>query len=479
MQRFNLIAVLGIGIGLSHCGKETQGLLKTQDDIEYSYLRLSKDLLNHPDFPRSEFIADHFRSSQFAIGYLPSHLTASVLNSSQGAAVELDAKAWATQRMDPDTLAPLFDPAYNDRTADEPPYSYHNYNALRQALFFLRDQAPDLASVASAGQSEEGRDLLYVRLSSQKKPASVKPRVLLVGNMHGDETVGREFLLYTAQSLVKRYQNEARVRDLLDHMDIFILPSMNPDGFERGRRFNKKGIDLNRDFPDFTSDPDESATGRASETQALMRLHNEFNFVLSLNFHGGEVCFNLPWDTQPNTKHTERFSDDQLLQALARNYADLNPTMQSNSGGSFSRGVTYGYEWYEVDGGLQDWSIHYHQGTHATVELSFTKYPRPEALRTFFNENSQSLLQYLDSALFGIHLKISTADQRSVPTTITFSQGEFSRTMTFTESLVHKTTLRGTYKVIIRAEGYQEEVLQLESSRFKGDFSAVILKPQI
>jgi hypothetical protein len=207
-----------------------------------------------------------------------------------------------------------------------------------------------------------------------------------------------------------------------------------------------------------------------------MRLHAEFSFAMSLNFHGGEVCFNLPWDTKPNRVPSERFSDNPLLQNLARGYASLNRTMGGNSGGSFDRGVTYGYEWYEVDGGLQDWSIHYHQGTHATVELSFTKYPRPEALRSFFSENSEALTQYLEQSLIGIHLKVETEDQREVPITATFARGSYSRTMTFTEPYIHKTMLPGSYQVTVHAEGYQDEVSEVFASPFRGEYQTLKLK---
>ena len=54
-----------------------------------------------------------------------------------------------------------------------------------------------------------------------------------VGNMHGDETVGRQVLIYLAQYLVNEYDSgNPRVTRLLDTTDIYILPTMNPDGYE-------------------------------------------------------------------------------------------------------------------------------------------------------------------------------------------------------------------------------------------------------
>jgi hypothetical protein len=63
----------------------------------------------------------------------------------------------------------------------------------------------------------------------------LKPRVKLIGNMHGNEPVGRELLVHLANYLPKMAEEgDERAKRILDTTDLYILPTMNPDGFKRG-----------------------------------------------------------------------------------------------------------------------------------------------------------------------------------------------------------------------------------------------------
>ena len=60
--------------------------------------------------------------------------------------------------------------------------------------------------------------------------------IKLIANMHGNEAVGREVLLALARYLLENYEQDPRVRAIVDTTDIHILPSLNPDGFEQSTK---------------------------------------------------------------------------------------------------------------------------------------------------------------------------------------------------------------------------------------------------
>ena len=160
---------------------------------------------------------------------------------------------------------------------------YHNYNELTDFLNSIASTYPNITSLESIGQSVQGRELWVIRITDNPMIDEPEPQFKYIANMHGDETPGRELSLYLIEWLCENYNVDNRATDLVNNTDIFIMPSMNPDGFENGSRYNANGVDLNRDFPDQFSDPNNVINGRQPETTAIMEWNSDHNFTLSAN----------------------------------------------------------------------------------------------------------------------------------------------------------------------------------------------------
>jgi predicted deacylase len=76
------------------------------------------------------------------------------------------------------------------------------------------------------GRSEEGRPIVALRAGDPQGT-----RVLVFGCIHGTECAG----IAVARALERAHA----------HVDLWIVPDLNPDGYARGTRQNGRGVDLN------------------------------------------------------------------------------------------------------------------------------------------------------------------------------------------------------------------------------------------
>jgi hypothetical protein len=125
------------------------------------------------------------------------------------------------------------------------------------------------------GHSVQGRPIVAYHLGEQR--AGV-PTVVLISSMHGNEAAPRQLL----RALV----DGEPVREL----DLWVVPSYNPDGLAAGSRRNAHGVDLNRNYPRNWADLDgnyESGPrpGSEPETKAMMTFLRRVEPDHVLSFH--------------------------------------------------------------------------------------------------------------------------------------------------------------------------------------------------
>lgn len=117
----------------------------------------------------------------------------------------------------------------------EKPY-YHNYDELTNLFKQFQTENPDMVKLHSVGKSVKNRELWALEISSNVNNRSLlTPMFKYVANMHGDESVGRQLTIYLAEYLIHNYGKVDRITKLVDSTDIYLMPSMNPDGYENSQ----------------------------------------------------------------------------------------------------------------------------------------------------------------------------------------------------------------------------------------------------
>lgn len=290
-----------------------------------------------------------------------------------------------------------------ERFSDTNMGRYHTHEEMEQLFGRLQQEYPFLMEKFSIGSSVEGRSLIGARITGPGNKEG-RPQFKYIGNMHGDETVGREILINLVEHLTTNYREDEDIRRIVDTTIIYILPSMNPDGFHRVRRGNSRGYDLNRNFPDQYR---ISNSHRQPEVQAMMNWSLSNNFVLSANLHGGDLCANYPYDGNARmiSGQSNPTPDDNLFKELALAYSKAHGRMYRSS--SFPRGITNGAHWYVLYGGMQDWNYLNTNDMEITLELSHRKRPYSNRLDGFWAENKPALLEYIKKVHTGAKGKVT------------------------------------------------------------------------
>ena len=336
---------------------------------------------------------------------------------------------------------------------DNPMAEYHTYEELTAELKSIASAHPTLCRLDSIGASIEGRGLWFMKISDNVDLEEDEPEFKYISTMHGDEPVGTELCLYLIEYLMDNYESDTLATFLVDETEIWIMPLMNPDGNAAHERYNANGVDLNRNFPDFVDDPVNDTTGREPETQLIMLWEEPQTSILSANFHTGALVVNYPYDCT-----WDYCPDDTLFHHVSLTYSITNPPMWSSP--SFENGVTRGVEWYLVYGGMQDWNYYWMGCNEVTIELSNTKWPDASTLPDYWDDNRESMLNYMARVHDGVRGLVTDANTE-LPLEATVEVAGIDHEV-YTDADVgdyHRMLLPGTYSLTFSAAGHTPQTV--------------------
>jgi hypothetical protein len=191
---------------------------------------------------------------------------------------------------------------------------YFSYKETMQFLEKSSQDYPDLIKVESIGDTWEGRPIMLATISLDVKNAHKKPAMLYTGTIHAREWIGIELANTFIKYIIDNYQFNPKLLEALTRNTLYIVPCLNPDGFEYSRthfsfwRKNRRnngdgtyGVDLNRNFGSrFKARSDTTSTtysGPSAFSEPETRSIRDFvsdhkNITIALDYHSqGNVFF--------------------------------------------------------------------------------------------------------------------------------------------------------------------------------------------
>ncbi|WP_053205874.1 M14 family metallopeptidase [Jiangella muralis] len=227
--------------------------------------------------------------------------------------------------------------------------SWDEDGGLRDQLYDLAKDNPQIAKLVVLGETYEGREIIALKLTQGARGIAdgTRPAVLYSSLQHAREWISGEVNRRLLDDLVDGWRaNDREVRSLLRRNEYWFVLVANPDGyqytFDNERLWRKNlrdndgdgtttaldGVDPNRNYPEhFQYDEEGSSSlissdtyrgpeaGSEPETQAMLALYDRVDFAFHVNWHSAGEWLLYPEGWQTGTPS----GDDPIYYALSGN----------------------------------------------------------------------------------------------------------------------------------------------------------------
>lgn len=77
----------------------------------------------------------------------------------------------------------------------------------------------------------ENNSIYWVKISDQPETDESEPEVLYTGLHHARELISVSQTIYYMWYLLENYNKDPRIKQTIDHTELYFVPVMNPDGY--------------------------------------------------------------------------------------------------------------------------------------------------------------------------------------------------------------------------------------------------------
>lgn len=212
--------------------------------------------------------------------------------------------------------------------------SHFTFQEMQNELDEMRALYPNLINIKSSiGTTDQGRSIFMVRISDNADTDENEPEVFLNGVHHAREPISMSQLIFFMWHVLENYDTDKELQTLVNSTEMYIVPCVNPDGYEYNRSTNPTGggmwrknrhlnsdgtfgVDNNRNYSfdwggigasAITSNETYRGTRAFSEAEniAIKNFTISRHFVSALNTHSyGNYCL-YPYSSQAVNTNTE------------------------------------------------------------------------------------------------------------------------------------------------------------------------------
>uniref|UniRef100_A0A672FE45 Carboxypeptidase X, M14 family member 2 n=1 Tax=Salarias fasciatus TaxID=181472 RepID=A0A672FE45_SALFA len=359
----------------------------------------------------------------------------------------------------------------------------------------VNDMCPNITRIYNIGKSHSGLKLYAIEISDNPGEHEVgEPEFRYTAGSHGNEVLGRELLLLLMQFMCLEYlSGNQRIRHLVEETRIHLLPSVNPDGYEKAfegselsgwslGRWSNDGIDIHHNFPDLNSILWEAEAKKwpprkmlnhhsdsvkwivALETRALIAWMEKMPFVLGGNLQGGELVVTFPYDrtrSQWVAREQTPTPDDHVFRWLAFSYAsthrlmtDANRRVCHTEDFAKEDGTINGASWHTAAGSMNDFSYLHTNCFELSMYVGCDKFPHESELPEEWENNRESLLVFMEQVHRGIKGVVRDLQGRGIANATISVEGISHDIRTAVDGDYWRLLNPGEYRVTARAEGY-------------------------
>jgi len=216
-------------------------------------------------------------------------------------------------------------------------FVYHNYTEMESGLNSLDLKYPNLIDIHTAQDlyslpdCRDGYKIWVVRITNENI-AAPKPELLYVGGHHGDEAISIEVPFYLIKWLLENYNTDNNVKHIVDTREIYVIPVLNPYGWENDIRFDGDNEDVNRDYPFGNESNNEALTTVGA--RAMHELMKSHLFSLGISWHSGDELIYYAGGTPLHNTPLDESPDDKAYRGIAGRLSEYS--------GSFDGKYIYG-----------------------------------------------------------------------------------------------------------------------------------------